>query len=1161
MWQMEKRNGGRIEENKEKWVHDASVDYKGRVPLRASTAIEFSERVSYFGIASNLISYLTKVMHEDLSTASKNVNYWSGTTTLMPLVGGFVADAYTGRFYMVLFSSFVYLMGLSLLTMSQFIPSLMPCNTKMCQQPRKVHKVVFLLALYCISFGTGGYKPCLESFGADQFDDDHLEERKKKMSFFNWWSFALCFALLLGATVVVYVQDFVSWGVATLILAILMALTVIAFCVGKPFYRYRRAEGNPLTPILQVLIAAIRKRNLTCPSNPALLHEVPESERSQGRLLSHTNRLRFLDKAAIIEEKHFEQKYNPWRLATVTRVEETKLVLNIIPIWLTSLTVGVCVGQGQTLFVKQAAATNLKISDSFKIPPASMASVAAVGTLIAVPIYDRVVVPILRKVTGNERGISILRRISIGMTLSVLLMVVAALTMSVMWLIPQYLILGIGDSFSLVGLQEYFYDQVPDSMRSIGMALYLSVLGVGFFLCSFLIIIVEHITGKTGNSWIGKDINSSRLDKFYWMLAVINALVFCVFLLVSKRYTYKAVQRRAMETDCCKSDEFPFVKMEQEMEKRNVVRIEENEEKWVHDASVDYKGRVPLRASTGVWKASLFVLTIELSERVSYFGIATNLISYLTKVMHEDLQTAAKSVNYWSGTTTLMPLVGGFVADAYTGRFYMILFSSFVYLMGLSLLTMSQFIPSLKPCNNGVCHRPRKVHEVVFFLALYCISFGTGGYKPCLESFGADQFDDDHLEERKKKMSFFNWWNFAMCFALLLGATVVVYVQDFVSWGVATLIVTILMTLTVIAFCMGKRFYRYRRTEGNPLTPILQVLIAAMRKRNLSCRSNPALLHEVPESERSQGRLLSHTNRLRFLDKAAIIEEKRIEQKYNPWRLATVTRVEETKLVLNIIPIWLTSLTVGVTVGQGQTLFVKQAAATNLKLSHSFKIPPASMASVTAVGTLIAVPIYDRITVPIMRKFTGNERGISILRRISIGMALSVIVMVVAALVEGKRLRMATHEVLNVGETRHETMSVVWLIPQYLILGVGDSFSLVGLQEYFYSQVPDSMRSLGMALYLSVLGVGFFLSSFLIIIVDRVTGKTGNSWIGKDINSSRLDRFYWMLAVINALVLCVFLLVIKRYTYKAVQRRAIETDCCKSDGVEMTLPGKTLLAL
>ncbi|XP_027335808.1 protein NRT1/ PTR FAMILY 5.6-like [Abrus precatorius] len=588
------------------------------------------------------------------------------------------------------------------------------------------------------------------------------------------------------------------------------------------------------------------------------------------------------------------------------------------------------------------------------------------------------------------------------------------------------------------------------------------------------------------------------------------------------------------------------------MENNKCGRIEEGEEeKWVHDASVDYKGRVPLRASTGVWKASLFVLTIEFSERIIYFGIASNLISYLTKVIHEDLNTAAKNVNYWTGTTTLMPLIGGFLADAYTGRFLMILFSSLVYLMGLSLLTMSQFIPSLKPCNTKVCLHPRKVHAVVFFLALYCISLGTGGYKPCLESFGADQFDDDHLKERKKKMSFFNWWTFALCIALLLGATVVVYVQDFVGWGVACLALTILMALTVIAFYFGKAFYRYRRPEGNPFTPILQVIIAAIRKRNQTCPSNPALLYEVPESENSRGRLLSHTSRLRFLDKAAIVEEKYIEQKDNPWRLATVTRVEETKLILNVVPIWLATLIIGVNLSQGTTLFVKQAAAMNLKISHNFKIPPASMASFSAVGTLIFLPIYDKIIVPFLRKATGNERGISILRRIGIGFTLSVMVMVVAALVEAKRLRMATHGVLIGGENRQRTMSVFWLIPQYLILGIGDSFSLVGLQEYFYDQVPDSMRSLGMALYLSVLGLGNFISSFLIIIVDHVTEKDGRSWIGKDINSSRLDKFYWMLAAINASNLCFFLFLTKRYTYKTVQNRVTEIDCSKDDGVDM----------
>lgn len=49
--------------------------------------------------------------------------------------------------------------------------------------------------------------------------------------------------------------------------------------------------------------------------------------------------------------------------------------------------------------------------------------------------------------------------------------------------------------------------------------------------------------------------------------------------------------------------------------------------------------------------------------------------------MHEDLKTAAKSVNYWSGVTTLMPLFGGFVADAYLGRFNTVLASTIIYLL------------------------------------------------------------------------------------------------------------------------------------------------------------------------------------------------------------------------------------------------------------------------------------------------------------------------------------------------------------------------------------------------------------------------------------------------------------------------------------------------
>uniref|UniRef100_A0A5B6ZFD3 Major facilitator superfamily protein n=1 Tax=Davidia involucrata TaxID=16924 RepID=A0A5B6ZFD3_DAVIN len=587
--------------------------------------------------------------------------------------------------------------------------------------------------------------------------------------------------------------------------------------------------------------------------------------------------------------------------------------------------------------------------------------------------------------------------------------------------------------------------------------------------------------------------------------------------------------------------------MEQEMEKRNGgEKREEDEEKWVYDSSLDHKGRVPLRPSTGVWKASLFIITIEFSERLCYFGIATNLITYLAKVMHQDLKTAAKNVNYWSGVTTVMPLVGGFLADAYTGRFSMILLSSIIYLMGLGLLTMSEFIPSLKPCNTEVCLRPRKVHEVAFFLAMYFISLGTGGHKPCLESFGADQFDDDHAEERKQKMSYFNWWNFALCCGLLLGVTLIVYVQDSVNWGAADLILTATMTITIIIFYCGKPFYRYRVPKGSPLTPMLHVLVAAITKRNLPYPSSPALLYEVPKSQKSQGRLLCHTNNLRFLDKAAITEGNEnlsAKKKQSPWRLATVTKVEEMKLVLNMIPIWLTSLTFGVCVAQASTFFIKQSSAMNRKIGSNFEIPPATVYSLAAIGMIISVTFYEKILVPILRSATGNERGIKILQRIGIGMVFSVLSMAIAALVERERLRIAEEETVS--------MSVFWLAPQFMILGIGDGFTLVGLQEYFYDQVPDSMRSLGIAFYLSVIGVGNFLSSFLITIVDHVTDKGGTSWFGKDLSNSRLDKFYWLLATMNGLNLCIYVLLARRYTYKNVQKSVVVTDCYVGDGTEL----------
>jgi len=71
--------------------------------------VEFAERFAYQGLASNLIQYLTNVLNEPITEAAKDVNTWVGASSLFPLLGGFIADSYLGRFNTILLSSLIYL--------------------------------------------------------------------------------------------------------------------------------------------------------------------------------------------------------------------------------------------------------------------------------------------------------------------------------------------------------------------------------------------------------------------------------------------------------------------------------------------------------------------------------------------------------------------------------------------------------------------------------------------------------------------------------------------------------------------------------------------------------------------------------------------------------------------------------------------------------------------------------------------------------------------------------------------------------------------------------------------------------------------------------------------------------------------------------------------
>ncbi|GJW78762.1 NRT1/ PTR family protein 8.1 [Tanacetum coccineum] len=561
-----------------------------------------------------------------------------------------------------------------------------------------------------------------------------------------------------------------------------------------------------------------------------------------------------------------------------------------------------------------------------------------------------------------------------------------------------------------------------------------------------------------------------------------------------------------------------------------------DDEIYTGDGTVTLSNKRAIRSRTGNWKACPFILGNECCERFAYYGMSTNLVNYLEDRLNQGNVRASINVSNWSGTCYATPLLGAFLADAYLGRYWTIAGFSIIYFFGMTLLTLSASVKGLEPrCDADGCH-PTSTQTAVTFVALYMIALGTGGIKPCVSSFGADQFDETHIREKKRKSSFFNWFYLSINIGALLASSILVWIQMNVGWGWGFGVPAVAMAIAVCFFFSGSPLYRIQKPSGSPLVRLCQVILASFRKFNVKVPSDKSLLYETSDTE-SQiigSRKLEHTDKFRFLDKAAVeTDSDRGKSPKNPWKLCTVTQVEELKSIIRILPIWASGIVFAAVYSQMSTMFVLQGNTMDQHIGPNFKIPSASLSLFDTLSVIFWTPVYERIIIPIARKRTRHERGFTTLQRMGIGLVISLFSMMAAATLEVFRLKYVQKHDLYDDETI--PMTIFWQVPQYFLIGCAEVFTFIGQLEFFYDQAPDAMRSLCSALYLTTIALGNYLSTVLVAIVSNVTSKHGKTgWIADNLNEGHLDYFFALMAVLSLLNLIVYVFIAKWYTYKKV---------------------------
>ncbi|XP_047268456.1 protein NRT1/ PTR FAMILY 5.6 [Capsicum annuum] len=484
------------------------------------------------------------------------------------------------------------------------------------------------------------------------------------------------------------------------------------------------------------------------------------------------------------------------------------------------------------------------------------------------------------------------------------------------------------------------------------------------------------------------------------------------------------------------------------------------------------------------------------------YGMLAILVTFLTDNPEFPLPKAAQMVNIHEGLSSLLVIVVAELSDSYFGRLNLILFTHTAFILGLGMIWYEAHRQSI----------------IALYGALALLTVGKAGRDVTLKAFLADQLwrrskgEDPNLEEdqevvgiRRKLIWRVNW---------ILGiiAATLWYrysTDEELTWMKVAKVCTMAMVAAFSVFLLGIPFYVRNAPSPSPILYVFNVVKAAILKRRLDYPVSASQLFKNDST--SDPQIFPHIPFLRWLDKAAILEPSSppIEQAETAGRLFEVAKVKDVKRLISMFPLWSTFFVYSLVQATESTFFYLQADFMDDHLGKFSHVP---------IVVFVIIKTSTSSSVAFLCEFLKKKASPAPPRRpplyrILLGMLCSLFCCLTAWRVEVYRRCKLQLWVDDYNNEHYDTIiGMFWLTPQFILAGLMDGLSSSGLQDFFETQVCDSMKGYGPEFSEFATAIGKFFSVMSILIF--------RPWFKEDVNRSRLDKYYAMLMVPTFLNFC-----------------------------------------